>query len=61
MKWYEIHDNKMALYRYLALALQYSGQEMLRAIEKPQDFEREFHEARRWKARREAMFEDLRT
>lgn len=61
MKWHEIHGNRMLLYRYLALALQYSGQEMLRAIEKPQDYEKQYHEALRWQARLEAKFNRVST
>ncbi len=56
MKWHEIHGNRMTLYRYLANALGYSGVEMLRPFEKPQDYEQEFHAALRWHARQEAMF-----
>lgn len=56
MKWYEIECNRLLLYRYLVRVLDYSGEALLRAYEKPQDYGLEYNEALRWHERQEAMF-----
>lgn len=60
MKWHEIHDNIVKTYRYL-MKSGWTAEELFRLVEKPESFEKEYHEALRWHARQEAMFQRVAT
>jgi hypothetical protein len=53
MKWYEIHDNFVLLYRYLRAVKNYHDDQLENVVARPWRWEREFNEARRWAANRD--------
>jgi hypothetical protein len=55
MKWYEIHDNLIVLYRYLVYVKKFDGERLLEVTIRPWKWEREFNEAMVWAATRDAV------
>jgi hypothetical protein len=47
MKWYEIHDNFVLLYRYLK-AQGFDADQLEPVVSEPWHWEKEFNDARRW-------------
>jgi hypothetical protein len=55
MKWHEIHDNRIVLYRYLVYVKKFDGEQLLEVTIRPWKWEREYHDARRWAANRDCV------